>query len=61
MSRARQDLIGASLAPRTQATFNELPGMREMLSAVLAFVPERRLELDFNLCTKCLQSAPSGR
>ena len=67
VSRARQQLIGASLAPKTQATFDELQGkrpqhqMREIPPAVLAFVPERPLEQDFSLFIKCLQSPPSGR
>ena len=67
MSDARQELIGASLAPKTQTTFDELQGtklqhqIREVPPTVLAFVPESPLELDFSLFTKCLQSAPSGR
>ena len=67
VSRARQELIGASLAPKTQATLDELQGkrpqqqVRQIPPAVLAFVPEHPLELDFSLFTKCLQNAPSGR
>ena len=67
VSRARQELVGASLAPKTQATFDELQGkrpqqqMRQIPPAVLAFVPEHPLQLDFSLFTKCLQNAKSGR
>ena len=61
VSRAQPELVGASLAPKTQAALDELQQVRQILPAVLAFVPEHPLELDFSLFTKCLQSAPSGR
>ena len=66
MSRARQELTGAQLAPKTLDTLAELQGRRPQVRGmaihqnVMEFVPERPVELDVALFTKCLRSAPSG-
>ena len=56
LSRARQELTGAALAPKTLDTLAQLQGRRPQ---------EREMEIpaevmDHALFTKCLQSAPSG-
>ena len=66
VSRARQELIGASLAPRNAATLEELrrrrPQARQAVipEEVTNFVPDDLLELDSKLFAACLRSAPSG-
>ena len=66
VSRARQELTGATLAPKTDETLRELQGRRpqemiwEILVEVLNFVPGQALVLDATLFSKCLASAPSG-
>ena len=66
LSRARQELTGAALAPKTLDTLTQLQGRRpqeremDIPAEVMEFVPDRPLELDHALFTKCLQSAPSG-
>ena len=66
LSRARQELTGAALAPKTLDTLAQLQGRRpqeremEIPAEVMEFVPDRPFELDHALFTKCLQSAPSG-
>ena len=66
VSRARQELTGAALAPKTLETLAQLQErrpqerVREIPQEVMEFVPDRPLELDFKLFTKCLQNAPSG-
>ena len=66
VSRARHELTGAALAPKTQATFDELQRkrpqeqVRQIPPEVMGYVPEQALMMDFALFTKCLQSAPSG-
>ena len=65
MSRARQELTGATLAPKTDETPRELQGKRpqEMIGEipveVLNFVPGQALVLDATLFSKCLASARS--
>ena len=55
---------GAALAPKTQATFDELQRkrpqeqVRQIPPEVMGYVPEQALMMDFALFTKCLQSAP---
>ena len=66
VSRARQELTGAALAPKTLETLAQLQErrpqerVREIPQEVVEFVPDRPLELDIKLFTKCLQNAPSG-
>ena len=66
VSRARQELTGAALAPKTADTLRELQEkrpvaqMREIPPAVLEYTPERLLDLDADLFGQCLSSAPSG-
>ena len=61
--RARQELTGADLAPKTMETLAELQGRRPQVRVVdipqevIDFVPDRS---DMKLFTQCLQSAPSG-
>ena len=63
VSRARQ---GLTVAPKTLDTLAELQGRRPQVRGmaipqnVMEFVPERPVELDVALFTKCLRSAPSG-
>ena len=57
VSRARQELTGASLAPRNAATLEEL---RRRPKARETDIPEEdQLELDSKLFAACLRSAPS--
>ena len=66
VSRARQELTGVQLAPKTLDTLPELQGRRPQVRGmaipqnVMEFVPKRPVELDVALFTKCLRSAPSG-
>ena len=66
VSRARQELTGAALAPKTLETLAQLQErrpqerVREIPREVMEIVPDRPLQLDFKLFTKCLQNAPSG-
>ena len=66
VSRARQELTGATLAPETDETLRELQGrrpqerIREIPVEVLNFVQGQALVLDATLFSKCLASAPSG-
>ena len=65
VSRARQELIGATLAPKTRETLAELQGrrpqerVREIPDEVMASNPTR-VNLDNFTFSKCLSSAPSG-
>ena len=64
VSRARQCLTGAALAPGTDATFTEMQSkrpqevLRRILGAVLDFVPESPPEVDRKIFLKNLKSAP---
>ena len=66
VSRARQELTGAALAPQMADTLRELQEkrpvaqVREIPPAVLEYTPERPLDLDADLFGQCLSSAPSG-
>ena len=66
VSRARQELTGADLAPKTLDTLAELQGRRPQVRGmdipqdVMEFVPDRPVQLDLTLFTKCLRNAPSG-
>ncbi len=66
VSRARHELTGAALAPRTDATFAELQGRRPQAPVrpipreVLDFVPDQVLDLDQQEFVKCLRTSPSG-
>ena len=66
VSRARQELTGAALAPKNMDTLAELQGRRpqervvDIPQEMVTFVPDRSVELDMKLFTKCVQSAPSG-
>ena len=66
ISRARQCLTGASLAPGTEATFQLLQArrpqvvVRELPEAVRAFEPESPVTVDRKIFLKCLKSAPRG-
>ena len=66
VSRARQELTGASLAPRNSATLDELRRKRpqtrqaEIPLAVLQYEPARGLKFDAKLFASCFRSAPLG-
>ena len=45
---------------RTVAREKPQERVKEIPQEVMEFVPDRPLELDFKLFTKCLQNAPSG-
>ena len=67
MSRARQELIGASLVSEDSGKRggsykrkSHDERVREIPPDVLTFTPERLLDLDAHLFGKCLSSAPSG-
>ena len=66
VSRARQELIGAALAPRNAATLEALQGRRpqEPTSAipceVMDFQPMSLLQVDSKTFAKRLREAPSG-
>ena len=66
VSRARQELTGASLAPRNEDTMQELQRKRpqerrkEIPAAVLEFIQEGKLKLSLKMFANCVRSAPSG-
>ena len=66
ISRARQCLTGASLAPGTEATFQLLQArrpqvvVRESPEAVRAFEPESPVTVDRKIFLKCLKSPTRG-
>ena len=66
LSRARQELTGATLAPRDEATLDEWTRrrpqerIREIQAKVLDHVPGRELHLDAKRFAECLRSAPAG-
>ena len=66
ISRARQCLTGASLAPWTEAMFQFLQARRpqvvarELPEAVQTFEPESLVTVDRKIFSKCLKSAPRG-
>ena len=66
VSRGRQNLTGASLAPGTLATFNALQdkrpaeAQRPLPADVLSFQPDIPLQLDRELFLTCLKTAPRG-
>ena len=66
VSRARQELTGASLAPKNGATLGELrhqrpqTQLREIPPAVLEAQPPRAVTLDRKIFHSCLQGSPSG-
>ena len=66
VSKARQELIGAALAPRDESTLDELTRRRpqerrqQIPVEVLDFVPDGELRLDTKQFAECLRSAPSG-
>ena len=66
VSRARQELTGAALAPRNATTLEALQGRRpqDPVSAipreVLDFQPASPLQLDSKAFAKCLREAPAG-
>ena len=66
VSRARQELTGATLAPKTGDTLRELQErrprerVREIPAEILNYVAEQPLVLDGTLFSKCLASAPTG-
>ena len=66
VSRARQELVGAKLAPKDQTTLNELRGrrpqeqLREIPADVMSFEPETAVQLDRKIFATCLRGSPSG-
>ena len=66
VSRARHELTGAKLAPKDEATLNELRNrrpqeqLREIPGDVLNFQPEAPVQLDRVLFATSLRGAPSG-
>ena len=66
VSRARQELTGATLAPKTGDTLRELQErrprerVREIPAEILNYVADQPLVLDGTLFSKCLASAPAG-
>ena len=66
VSRARHELTGATLAPRTRATLDELQQRRlleqrrEIPQPVLDFNPDVPLSLNKELFVSALRSSPSG-
>ena len=66
VSRARQELTGAALAPKNGATLGELrrqrpqTQLREIPAAVLEAEPPRAVTLDRKIFHSCLQGSPSG-
>ena len=66
VSRARQELTGAPLAPRDENTLNELRRrrpqgrLRDIPADALEFHPERELKLDAKIFAECLRNAPTG-
>ena len=66
VSRARQELTGAPLAPRNEDTLQQLRNrppqeqLRAVPSEVLEFQPSREFTMDAKLFAECLRSALSG-
>ena len=66
VSRARQELTGAALAPKNRATLGELRHQRpqtqlpEIPPAVLEAQPPRTVTLDHKILHSCLLGSPSG-
>ena len=66
MSRARQELTGAKLAPRDESTLEKLKRKRpqerlqEISAEIIDFIPDRELNHDTKRFAECLRSAPSG-
>ena len=66
VSRARQELTGAALAPKNEATLQELRARRPQEQVqpipqkVLDFMPIAEVNLNAKLFTTCLREAPSG-
>ena len=66
VSRARQELTGAALAPKNGATLGELrhqrpqTQLREIPPAVLEAQPPRAVTLDRKILHSCLLGSPSG-
>ena len=64
--RARQELTGAALAPKNEATLQELRAQRPqeqvqpILQEVFDFVPTAEVNLNAKLFATCLREAPSG-
>ena len=62
VSKARQELIGASLAPKTAETLRELQEkrpqvrVREIPHEVSTFTQERPLDFDVEMFSKCLSA-----
>ena len=65
VSRARHELTGTPLAPKTEATLADLRArrpqeqQRAIPSEVVEYVPGSPLQLDAKNFTKCLRTAPS--
>ena len=66
VSRARHELTGAPLAPKTPETRAELQGRRPQVrqslipQEIVDYQPASPLQLDSNIFTKCLRKAPAG-
>ena len=66
VSRARQCLTGAMLAPGTEQTFFQMQGRRPQVEArvlsqeVQDFQPDIQLTIDRKMFVQCLKSAPRG-
>ena len=66
ISQARQCLTGAPLAPRNEATLQELRSkrphqvMREVPADIRNHIPSSQIELDRDIFLDCLRSAPRG-
>ena len=64
VSRVRQALTGAELAPKTEETFQLLQGrrpqaqIRAISDEAMQFTPEHPVQLKAKLFTKCLSGAP---
>ena len=66
VSRARHELTGAPLAPKTMETLNELRARRPQArqsplpQEAVDFKPQSPLSLDGKIFAKCLRTSPSG-
>ena len=66
VSRARQELTGAALAPQNEETLQEMRRQRPEVQvrlippAVLEFEPDTPLTMDRKIFHSCLQGTPSG-
>ena len=66
VTKARQKLVGAALAPGTDATFRQLQEkrpvtvQRSLNDDILGFTPEEAVILDRRTFVACLKSAPRG-